>query len=82
MRGEIVADDPGHSRNECPHSHQSPFRLPLPVTCQRDETQVLSSFWNVSTTSNSRSVTLSKNCFAHSLRLSFETTSTPPVVVT
>jgi hypothetical protein len=41
-----------------------------------------SSFWKVSTISNSRSATFSKNSVTQSLNLSFETMSTPPVVMT
>ena len=41
-----------------------------------------SSFWKVSTISNSRSATFSKNSVTQSLNLSFETMSAPPVVMT
>src|SRR5262245_17901473 len=53
----------------------------LPVTRQRDATRLPSSFWNVSMTSNLKSATCSKNSFTHSLNLSFETISMPPVVM-
>src|SRR5262249_20458665 len=54
----------------------------LPVIRHREATRLPSSFWKVSTASNSRSVIVPMNRAAHSLNAALETTSTPPVVRT
>jgi hypothetical protein len=54
----------------------------LPQTRHSEAARLLSSFWNVSTTSNSKSETFARNCLILSLRAALEATSTPPVVRT